>query len=144
MSANTERHHTLEDVLRALGLTADMLEPAAETSGYRIEFEQQFAIELHGNKQEPCRLSTRLCVLGKSLQVQESQLKKAMQIYSDIQEDIPAACSLAISDHDNCLRVVRDLVYSVPEHTTEVAFNEFVNFAFAFKQTYLQLRNSLT
>ncbi|HEX4917178.1 MAG TPA: hypothetical protein VFV43_04710 [Limnobacter sp.] len=144
MNNTPDCHHSMTDVLQALGLSADMLEPAAETSGYRIEFERQFTVELHGGRDEACRLSTRLCVLGKSLQVQESQLRKAMQIYSDIAEDVPEACSLAISEYDNCLRVVRDLIQPPADRPTDTVFHEFVNFAFAFKQTYLQLRNGMS
>ncbi|HEX4842125.1 MAG TPA: hypothetical protein VFV57_00520 [Limnobacter sp.] len=143
MSKTPDFHHSMNDVLQALGLSTDMLEPAAETSGYRIEFERQFTVELHGDPHEACRLSTRLCVLGKSLQVQESQLRKAMQIYSEIAGDVPEDCSLAISEYDNCLRVVRDLVHLRADKPTDTVFHEFVNFAFAFKQTYLQMRNGM-
>ncbi|WP_370261686.1 hypothetical protein [Limnobacter sp.] len=133
---------TVPELLRALGLQSDVLEPTAETEGYRIEFEQQFTVELHGQANCPARMSTRLCMLGKSLQVQDSQLQKAMLIYTDILDEVPRGCSLAVSEHDNCLRVVCDLL-SIPQApgALEQVFHEFVNFAFAFKQTYIQTKS---
>jgi hypothetical protein len=136
---------SLEMILDSLGLNASSLENANEEGGIRIEFEQNFAIELQENHYGNCRISARVCKLGQSLIVQEQQLEKAMNILGALQDRVPNQVSLAVSTHDNCLRNVLE----IPKDTTEKQkdellnqFNEFLNFSFAYKQTYVAFGSS--
>lgn len=131
---------SLDAILESLGLEASDLENPAEEGGVRIEFEQNFAIELQDNHHGHCRISARVCKLGQSLVVQEQQLEKALSILSALQDKIPHHVSLAVSTHDNCLRNVLE----IPKETTEEQkddllnqFNDFLNYSFAYKQTYV-------
>lgn len=134
----TQQQHPMQCILHSLGLAEDALERRDEAEGFRIEFERNFAIEI-----EPidsvCRLSARISSLGKSLQAQETQIIKGLQMTDSLHEEMPTGVSLAVSDYDACLRLCIELVEHADAAQTMASFHQFVNFAFAFKQTYLQM-----
>lgn len=140
---NMETHHgALEKILHALGLKTDQMEPAAETEGYRIQFEQNFTIEIQEISTQNCRVSARIFSLGKSLQVQDNQIKMALNLFSELRENIPNGISAAISDHDNCLRLCAEIVNDQTEALLG-HFQTFTHIAFAYKQTYFKHRLEL-
>lgn len=129
----------LGKILDALGLGTHDVESAAESDAYRIDFEEQFTVEIQRGLTQDCRISARVFNLGKSLQVQEQQLKRAIQLFSELIDDLPECISLAISDHDNCLRICIEVADTESEHLMS-QFHGFVHVAFAYKQTYLKHR----
>lgn len=131
------RHDVLNTILESLGMSAHDTEPCAESDGYRIDFEQNFTIELQHIPESSCRVSARIFSLGKSLQVQDDQLRRAMSIFSEISSDLPEGMSMAISDHDNCLRICIEISTNNTSLTMS-EFNTFVQMAFAYKQTYFK------
>ena len=77
MNANlATRYGALNKILESLGMTLSDTEQCAGEGGYRIDFEKNFTIELQHLGGSDCRLSARIFGLGKSLQVQENQIKK--------------------------------------------------------------------
>ena len=135
------RPDVLNKILESLGMSTDDIEQCAENDGYRIDFEQNFTIELQRLKGTDCRISARIFGLGKSLQVQDEQLRKAMTVFSELAEDMPPTVSMAISDHDNCLRICIEISDSDEIDPVMSEFNSFVQVAFAYKQTYLKHKN---
>lgn len=127
----------LEKILESLGLGTHNVESAAESDAYRIDFEEQFTVEIQRGFTQNCRISARVFNLGKSLQVQEQQLKRAMQLFSELIDDLPECTSLSISDHDNCLRICIEVADTEVEQLMK-QFHGFVHVAFAYKQTYLK------
>jgi len=75
--------------------------------------------------------------LGKSLQVQENQIKLALNLFGELKNDMPDGVSTAISNHDNCLRLCVEIV-SENNDIIMTQFQGFVHVAFAYKQTYFQ------
>ena len=144
MDLSTTSTPSLELILTSLGLTADGLENPAQEGGVRIEFEQNFAVEMQENVHGNGRISSRVCKLGNSLVIQEQQLNKALNILGELQDKIPPHVSLAISTHDNCLRSVLEMPCQAFLNQQEFMlgrFHEFVNFSFAYKQTYITFHN---
>jgi hypothetical protein len=131
------RNGVLNVILESLGMNSSDIEQCSESDGYRIEFEQNFTIELQHLNENECRVSARIFNLGKSLQVQELQLHKAISIFSELLDDLPAGISMAISDHDNCLRICVE-IFSKKTDEIMTQFHEFVHTAFAYKQTYFK------
>lgn len=129
----------LGKILDALGLGTHEVESAAESDAYRIDFEEQFTVEIQRGFSQNCRISARIFNLGKSLQVQEQQLKRAMELFSELIDDLPECISLSISDHDNCLRICIEVADMEAEQLM-TQFHGFVHVAFAYKQTYLKHR----
>ena len=127
----------IHQILDSLGLNTGNIERAAESEAFRIDFEQNFTVEIQQLTESTCRVSTRLFSLGKSLQVQDTQLGQAMYIFTELQQDIPQGFSLGISNHDNCVRLCLELANSTRELIMG-KFNEFVQIAFAYKQTYFK------
>lgn len=125
---------TLNLILNQLGFPLEQHEDTLPTEGYRLEFESNFVLELHGLGDRTCRLSTRIVSLGKSLQVQENQIKAMLGIFSELMQDLPPSVSPAISNHDNCLRLCREINSQDVEEAMR-QFQEFVELAFAFQQT---------
>jgi hypothetical protein len=140
MSANlATQHGALNKILESLGMTPNETEPCADSEGYRIDFEKNFTIELQEIGDSHCRVSARIFSLGKSLQVQENQIKLALNLFDELNSDIPAGISIAISNHDNCLRLCIEIV-SEKDEVIMNQFQGFVHVAFAYKQTYFQHR----
>jgi len=131
----------LGKILDSLGLGTHDVESAAESDAYRIDFEEQFTVEIQRGFIQDCRISARVFNLGKSLQVQEQQLKRAIQLFSELIDDLPECISLSISDHDNCLRICIEVADTEAEQLMR-QFHGFVHVAFAYKQTYLKHRTS--
>lgn len=127
----------LGKILDALGLGTLDVESAAESDAYRIDFEEQFTVEIQRGLTQECRISARVFNLGKSLQVQEQQLKRAIQLFSELIDDLPECISLGISDHDNCLRICVEIADTNADQLMK-QFHGFVHVAFAYKQTYLK------
>lgn len=127
----------IDKILDSLGLETSNIEKAAQVNAYRIDFEQNFTVELQQLPESTCRVSARIFSLGKSLQVQDNQLLQAMQIFTELEEDIPQGISLTISDHDNCLRLCAEIVNNTHEFIM-MQFNDFVQIAFAYKHTYFK------
>lgn len=127
----------LGKILEALGLGTHDVESAAESDAYRIDFEEQFTVEIQRGLTQDCRISARVFNLGKSLQVQEQQLKRAIQLFSELIDDLPECISLGISDHDNCLRICVEIADTNADQLMK-QFHGFVHVAFAYKQTYLK------
>lgn len=127
----------IDQILDSLGLKTSNLEKAAESDAYRIDFEQNFTVELQQLPDASCRVSARIFSLGKSLQVQDNQLVQAMQVFTELQQEIPQGISLAISDHDNCLRLCLEIVSNTQDFIM-AQFNDFVQIAFAYKHTYFK------
>jgi hypothetical protein len=122
-----------------MGLQADQLEPCAEQDGIRIEFEQNFVLELQEPNRHSCRVSSRVCQLGKSLEIQEKQVRRALEIFSEVKKEAPSGSSLAISKHDNCLRTAFDILEENHPDCVK-SFNCFIEFAFAYRYTYMAHR----
>lgn len=78
---------------------------------------------------------------GKSLQVQENQIKLALALFGALKDDMPAGVSIAISHHDNCLRLCLEIV-SENNDIVMTQFQGFVHVAFAYKQTYFQNKSA--
>lgn len=131
----TTRHGALNQILESFGMTLDEVEPAAEMDAYRLDFEQNFTIELQHMHAADCRASARIFNLGKSLQVQDEQLRMAMGIFSELLDDLPKGTSMAVSSHDNCLRICIEIQADKTDHVMS-QFNQFIHVAFAYKQTY--------
>lgn len=134
------RYGALNLILESLGLTLANTEQAAESDAYRIDFEQNLTVELQHMQGADCRVSARIFSLGKSLQVQDDQLRIAIGIFSELLDDLPNGVSIAISDHDNCLRICIEIV-SENADLALLQFNQFIHVAFAYKQTYFQHKN---
>ena len=134
------RHGALNLILESLGMTLSDLELAAESDAYRIDFEQNLTVELQHMPGTDCRISARISKLGKSLQVQDDQLRVAMEIFAALLDDLPSGVSMAISDHDNCLRICIEIRTNKPD-IVMMQFNQFIHVAFAYKQTYLKHKN---
>jgi len=138
MKANLAiQYGALDKILESLGMSPNETEQCAAAEGYRIDFEKNFTIELQHLGGADCRVSARIFSLGKSLQVQENQIKLALALFSELKDDIPAGISTAISNHDNCLRLCLEIVSENNDLVTN-QFQEFVHVAFAYKQTYFQ------
>ncbi|HEX5486568.1 MAG TPA: hypothetical protein VFX23_11290 [Limnobacter sp.] len=139
MTVNTKAKQPLQCILESLGLEADKQTLLnAKKEAFRITFEHNFALELLEQIDNSCRASARICLLGKSLNVQESQISKAMRLFSEVITEAPSAASLAVSSHDNCLRLVKEFhAYDNDENPIE-EFEDFLNFGFVFKKTYLE------
>lgn len=133
-------NETIDQILVSLGLNTSSIEKAAESNAYRIDFEQNFTVELQHLHQSICRVSARISNLGKSLQVQDNQLAQAMRIFTELQQDIPQGISLTISDHDNCLRLCLEIRNDSLDFVL-TQFNDFVQVAFAYKHTYFKHRD---
>lgn len=133
----TTRYGALNKILESLGMSTHDTEQCAETDGYRIDFEKNFTIELQHLSGSACRVSARIFRLGKSLQVQDDQLRRAMAIFTELLSDLPAGMAMAISDYDNCLRICFEIT---TENTDMIMtqFNAFTHMAFAYKQTYFK------
>ena len=131
--------NAFQKITESLGLNQDELEPCAEKEGYRITFEKNFTVELMTQPNTACRVSARVCHLGKSLQVQEQQLQKALDLFTEILKDVPAGVSLAVSDYDNCLRTVCEIKTQAQASSKKeaIAFEEFLNFSYAFKIAFI-------
>lgn len=135
----------LEKILHNLGMSlADLQQNTSESSNtFRVEFENQFAVELEILTHDLCRVSARLCRLGKSQIVQNSQIEKALALFSEIFGLDQLELSLAVSKNDNCLRIICELNEDGLPANTQIAealfnaFEEFAYNAFAFKQTFL-------
>lgn len=134
------KYGALDKILDSLGMSTNDAEPCAESEGYRIDFEQNFTVELQRLNSEDCRISARIFSMGKSLQVQDEQIRKAMEIMSELVSDTPRGTSLAISGHDNCLRMCIELEGSDDDRLIR-DFHGFIHFAFAYKQTYFKHKN---
>jgi hypothetical protein len=139
-ASTTIRYGALNLILESLGMTLADTEPAAESDAYRIDFEQNLTIELQHLQGSNCRVSARIFSMGKSLQVQDEQLRMAMHIFSELLNDLPAGTSMAISDHDNCLRICIEIVTENAD-LIMFQFNQFIHVAFAYKQTYFKHKN---
>lgn len=131
----------LTQILNNLGLKPEDLEPCAGSSGVRIQFENNFTVELDQQSNGHCRISARLSRLASSLHTQDIQVIKALEIYAEVMDKAPSHSSLAISLHDNCLRQVIDLTPTRQKTREDTLrdFDHFVQFAYAFKRTYLAL-----
>lgn len=128
-------NQTVYQILDSLGFNTSNVEKAAESDAFRIDFEQNFTVELQQQSESTCRVSARIFSLGKSLQVQDTQLGQAMLIFTELQQDVPQGISLCISDHDNCVRICLEIANNTNE-SMMAQFNEFVHIAFAYKHTY--------
>ncbi|EDM83712.1 hypothetical protein LMED105_13112 [Limnobacter sp. MED105] len=138
MNANLAiRYGALNKILESLGMSAGDTEQCAATDGYRIDFEKNFTVELQHLGGTDCRVSARIFSLGKSLQVQENQIKLALNLFGELKNDMPDGVSTAISNHDNCLRLCVEIV-SENNDIIMTQFQGFVHVAFAYKQTYFQ------
>ncbi|MFN7506634.1 MAG: hypothetical protein ACK5Q1_13870, partial [Limnobacter sp.] len=62
-----------------------------------------------------------------------------LNLFDEVKSDIPTGISIAISNHDNCLRLCIEIV-SDKNDVIMTRFQEFVHVAFAYKQTYFQHR----
>jgi hypothetical protein len=135
----TTTKSAFQKITESLGLSKDELEPCAEKEGYRITFEKNFTVELMTQANINCRSSARICLLGKSLQVQEQQLQKALELFTEVRKEAPRGLSLTVSDYDNCLRIVTEIkAEKDPQSAKEGEdFEAFLNFAFAFKHTFI-------
>lgn len=141
MNANLAiQYGALDKILESLGMSPNETEQCAAADGYRIDFEKNFTIELQHLGGADCRVSARIFSLGKSLQVQENQIKLALALFGEFKDDIPAGVSTAISNHDNCLRLCLEIV-SENNDIIMNQFQEFVHVAFAYKQTYFQQKS---
>ena len=138
MNANlATRYGALNKILESLGMTLSDTEQCAGEGDYRIDFEKNFTIELQHLGGSDCRVSARIFSLGKSLQVQENQIKLALALFGELKNDMPDGVSTAISNHDNCLRLCVEIV-SENKDIIMSQFQDFVHVAFAYKQTYFQ------
>lgn len=129
----------IQAILEYLDLDADdeaLLN--AKKDAYRITFEHHFAIELLELSDNACRVSARICLLGKSLSGQENQIIKALRLYQEVQSEAPLGTSLAVSDHDSCLRLVNEVDLSEQTGYYKTQFENFLNFSFVFKKTFLE------
>ncbi|HEX5486718.1 MAG TPA: hypothetical protein VFX23_12065 [Limnobacter sp.] len=139
MTASTQLKSPLRAILEFLELDADdkaLLN--ANQDAYRITFEHHFVIELVELPDQACRVSARICLMGKSLSAQENQLLKAMQLYCEVQTEAPEGSSLSVSDHDGCLRHVIEIDPSETAERCTGQFQNFLNFSFVFKKTFLE------
>lgn len=130
-------------ILDLLGLEPNQLEPAAEQTGaYRIQFEKQFAVEIQDRASNTCRLSNRVCRLSHNQETQAQQLSKALIIFSMVSNECPPGFALAISKHDNCLRSILEIKpQNDSEQNLREAFDQFVEFAYAYRETFITHRN---
>lgn len=132
-------------ILEQLGLEKPSL--AEVSKGFRIEFENQFFVELHPLSNSLCRVSARISRLAKSLETQNRQIEKALSLQKDLGDRTPRNAALAISGHDNCLRSVLDLEPARATNGTESdeqrtaklmqQFQTFVHYAYALKTTFV-------
>lgn len=132
----------LDAILNYLGITEDQLGPCVGQDGFRIEFEDNYCLELAILPQEYCRMSARICLLARSLEVQERQIQKALDLYAELHNGFPVAMSLAVSNFDNCLRLTTEIKageYWIENKVGKLEdyFENFVNYSHAFKKTYL-------
>jgi hypothetical protein len=132
----------LDGILNYLGITDDQLGPSVGQEGFRIEFEDNYCVELATLQHEHCRFSARICLLARSLEVQERQIHKALDLYSELHNGFPIAMSLSISNFDNCLRMTTEVApgqYLIENKSGKLEdyFENFVNYSHAFKKTYL-------
>lgn len=133
----------LTALLAGLGLSLSDLEESAMGNAYRIEFEDNFTIELEPLNEIAFKASTRICLLGKSLEVQNKQIEKAMHLMEEVMVLGTPFESLAISQEDNCLRLLVELVQECKPAEPEMAkerlakeFEDFASNAYAFRKTY--------
>ncbi|MCQ8895828.1 hypothetical protein NQT62_05170 [Limnobacter humi] len=136
-------------ILEQLGMGGGELVGVQTNQSFRIEFENQFCVELYPLSNNICRISARLSRLAKSLETQNRQIEKALDLQRDLIHRTPHASALAISNHDNCLRSVLDLQWPTTARLQMIGhfqdssedlmqrFQEFVHFAYAFKLTFL-------
>lgn len=148
MSAVAIKCAPLESMLQALGTSlSDMQEDENQTS-FRIEFENQFAIELQPLTNDLCRMSARLCALGKSQEVQNSQILKAFKLFEEVIDPNLSRLTLSISQYDNCLRLMcefrNNTKVSEAQNTEELLnyLEFFASDAYAFKKTYFSIEAS--
>ncbi|NJM33280.1 MAG: hypothetical protein HC848_11105 [Limnobacter sp.] len=135
--------NTLDLILAAIGIDISQLEPRAEDEGFRLELEDNFAVELLQLKSGRCRASARLCMLGKGLITQETQLVKALELYRELFSAKPliGLPSLAITDFDNCIRLVKDLPAVANSNEADQVLKmleDYVYIAQAFKKTFVK------
>mgnify|MGYP001266810109 CR=1 FL=1 len=89
MNANlATRYGALNKILESLGMTLSDTEQCAGEGGYRIDFEKNFTVELQHLGGADCRVSARIFSLGKSLQVQENQIKLALALFSELKSSV--------------------------------------------------------
>lgn len=137
------QHGVLNKILESLGISTTDIEQTANADGYRIDFDRNFTIELHQLSGSDCRVSARIFSLGKSLQVQENQIKMALAIFLELVSEMPAGVSTVISDHDNCLRLCIEITSGNSE-VIIAQFQGFIHIAFAYKQTYFKHKGLTT
>lgn len=139
VTPTTQIKSPIQTILECLELDAgDEALLNAKKDAYRITFEHNFAIELLELSDNACRVSARVCLLGKSLSGQENQITKALQLYQEVQSEAPRGTSLAVSDHDSCLRLVNEVGLSDQTGYYKAQFENFLNFSFVFKKTFLE------
>lgn len=133
----------LTDLLAGLGLSVSDLEESALGNAYRIEFEDNFTVELEPLSEYAFKASTRICLLGKSLEVQNKQIEKAMTLMEEVMALGTPFETLAISQEDNCLRLLVELFQAPTATDPKKAqerlakeFEEFASNAYAFRKTY--------
>lgn len=132
----------LDEILDYLGITEDQLGPCVGQDGFRIEFEDNYCLELATLSEDYCRFSARICLLAKSLEIQERQIQKALDLYAELHNGFPIVMSLAVSHFDNCLRITTEVKageYWIESKKGKLVdyFENFVNYSHAFKKTYL-------
>jgi hypothetical protein len=140
--AQTTVQSVWEGILNYLGISEDQLGPSVGQEGFRIEFEDNYCVELSTLPKEHCRFSARICLLARSLEVQERQIHKALDLFAELHHGFPIAMSLTISSFDNCLRMTTEFApgeYQIEnkQGKLEDYFENFVNYSHAFKKTYL-------
>lgn len=130
-------------LLKNLGIDVKDLEPSAAGGAFRIEFEGNFILEVEPLNEQSFRASTRICVLGKSLTVQASQIEKALDLQAEVMPLTNTLETLSISPADNCLRLLTDIKKGNGNKLTDreidemlSQFEEFANNAYAFRKTY--------
>lgn len=138
----------MESLLQALGFDQAESGGGQDQTSFRIEFDQQFAVELEPLTPKLCRVSARICSLGKSQTVQNSQILKAFNLYEEVLSEASGAMTLSISQYDNCLRLLYEFGNSADTHQKGHAeylvemLEEFASNAYAFKKTYFSLDNT--
>jgi hypothetical protein len=128
------RSTTLSLILDGLGYGEENPDNTGPAETYRLDFEQNFTLELQNMEDSSCRISARIFGLGKSLQVQEKQIQTALHVFSEVIEDLPPNVSPAIANQDNSLRLCMEISSTHPEEVMG-QFHEFVSLAFAYQQT---------
>ena len=138
----------MESLLKALGFGQAELDSSRQQTSFRIEFDNQFAVELEPLNPTLCRISARICSLGKSQEVQNSQILKAFKLYEEVLSNSNSATTLSISNYDICLRLLYEFQEGEqsnqnghPEYLVGM-LEEFASDAYAFKKTYFSLESA--